>query len=363
MPSIQFSATTSMPTRPAFLAAVALTLAAACGAPPVTDDAAVASVRSVTLVAADVVTAATGDLTTGVLLTGMLEPAVRVVVAAQVEGTVGAIAVDRGTAVTRGGRLTTLVAEGVRANAAAAEASLAVARTRRDAAKRLYEAGATSKVDYENAEAMYRAAEAQAAGARESAGFADVTSPITGAVSERKVESGQAVRVGDAMFTIVSTTELELAGHVPVDEASAIRIGQEVRFSIDAMSGRTFTGRVTRKDPVADGTTRQVGVYARVANPQGAITAGQYARGEVAGRTLRNIIRLPETALRGAGDDTYVFVLAEGKISRRAVVVAARSTREGVVAIESGITAGDVVIARPTPGLSDNQPAVLSGDK
>jgi RND family efflux transporter MFP subunit len=228
------------------LAAALLTLAACGGAPAADDTAAAPGARSLTLVAADVTTATTGNLTTGVLLTGMLEPAVRVVVAAQVAGTVGAIDADRGASVARGGRLTTLVAEGVRANVAAVEANLAVARTRRDAARRLYEAGATSKVDFENAEAMYRAAEAQAAGARENAGFADVTSPIAGAVSERKVESGQAVRVGDAMFTIVSTTELELTGHVPVDEASAIRVGQEVRFTLDAMGDRTFSGRITR---------------------------------------------------------------------------------------------------------------------
>ena len=171
------------------------------------------------------------------------------------------------------------------------------------------------------------------------------------------------MRVGDAMFTLVSTTELELAGHVPVDEASAIRVGQEVRFTLDAASGRVFSGRITRKDPVADGNTRQVGVYARVANPQGAITAGQYARGEVAGRTLTNVVRLPETAVIGAGADTYVFVLVDGKIARRAVVVAARSTREGVVAVASGVSAGDVVLVRPTPGLSDGQPAIVSGDK
>ncbi|HRN52996.1 MAG TPA: efflux RND transporter periplasmic adaptor subunit, partial [Gemmatimonadaceae bacterium] len=142
-------------------------------------------------------------------------------------------------------------ADGVRASVAAAEANVAVARTRRDASRRLYEAGAISKIDLENSEAAYAAAEAQAAAARESAGFTAVQSPIAGTVSDRRVESGTAVRVGDAMFTVVSTSELELAGRVPVDEAGAIRVGQDVRFTIDAFAGRTFTGRVARKDPIA----------------------------------------------------------------------------------------------------------------
>src|SRR5690606_35138259 len=109
---------------------------------------------------------------------------------AQVAGTVTNLLVDRGSVVAEGARLATLQADGVRANVAAAEANVAVAKTRRDASRRLYEAGAISKIDLENSEAAYAAAEAQAAAARESAGFTAVQSPIAGTVSDRRVESG-----------------------------------------------------------------------------------------------------------------------------------------------------------------------------
>jgi RND family efflux transporter MFP subunit len=161
------------------------------------------------------------------------------------------------------------------------------------------------------------------------------------------------------MFTIVNTATLELSGRVPVDEAGAIRVGQEVRFTVDALPGRSFTGRVDRKDPVADATTRQVGVYVRLANPGGEITAGQYARGEVAGRTVRDAVLVPETAVQGAGEDTHVFVFADGTLQRRRVTLAARSAREGVAAIASGLEAGERVLTRPAPGTADGQQAVV----
>lgn len=341
-------------------------LLAACGGTDTSTDAAPGAAgveRTLSLVEADLVKVESGDLTTGVLLTGMLEPATTVTVAAQVAGTLDQVLVNRGSAVTQGARLATLQADGVRANVAAAEANVAVAKTRRDASRRLFEAGAISKIDLENSEAAYAAAEAQAAAARESAGYTAVTAPITGTVSDRRVDAGTAVRVGDALFTVVSTSELELAGRVPVDEAGAISVGQEVRFSIDAIAGREFTGRVARKDPIADAVTRQVGVYVRLANPRGEITAGQYARGEVAGRTLRGTLRVPETAVLGSGADAAVFVLADGRLQRRTVTIAARSARDGVVAIGSGLSAGDRVLLRPTLGLADGQAAVIPQER
>ena len=121
-------------------------------------------------------------------------------------------------------------------------------------------------------------------GAIDAAGYTAVTSPLTGAVLTRTVEPGQAVRPGDELMTIVNTSTLELAGRVPVDQAGDIRVGQPVTFALDAFPGREFKGTVARKDPAADPATRQVGVFVRLPNANGEITAGQYARGQVSGR-------------------------------------------------------------------------------
>ncbi len=365
--------------RPRSITAIALaTLLVACGG-DAADSAATpapAPAATVTLVATDLATASVGDITSGILLTGMLEPAVAVQVTAQASGTVGDLRADRGQAVRAGDQLTLLVSEsaqpqvaGARAAVAAADANLAVARTRRDAAEKLLAAGAASRVDAENARSVFAAAEAQVAAARaqltmaeEAAKFTVVTAPITGAVSDRMVETGQAVRVGDALFTVVSTTTLELAGRVPVDEAASIRVGQPVRFSIDTRPGESLEGTVARKDPVADPTSRQVGVYVRLPNANGAITAGQYARGEVAGRTIANAVRIPATAVLGSGDAALVFVLDGSTLQRRPVTVAARDAQSGLVAVTAGVREGERVLVRPDAALADGQAVLVRED-
>src|SRR5690606_16760352 len=76
--------------------------------------------RALTLTAADVTTATVRDVTTGIVLRGPLEPATTVTLTAQVAGTIGSMEVDRGSRVSRGQRLATINAEGVRSQAASA---------------------------------------------------------------------------------------------------------------------------------------------------------------------------------------------------------------------------------------------------
>ncbi len=325
----------------------------------------------------DVAEARIADVTTGVLLTGTLDPAERAALTAQVAGTLGPFTVDRGSRVRKGQRLTTIQAAGVRsqaagarANVAAAEAQLAVARTQRDGQQRLYEAGAISRIQLENALAAYAAAEAQvaaaraqAAGAEEAASRTVVTAPLTGIVSERPAEPGEAVASGDPILTIVNTATLELVGRIPVDEAGSVRVGQPVTFTLDAFPGREFTGSVARKDPAADPSTRQVGIYVRLPNPSGEVTAGQFARGRVRGDRVEGAVTIPVTAVLGSGTTTTVFVIENGALVRRTVTLGPRDEAAGLVAVTAGLKAGERVLARPTAAVTDGQRVVIGSDE
>ncbi len=335
------------------------------------------AVTPVVLSPQDVVEAKVADIVSGVTLTGSLEPAERATVTAQVAGTLGPMTVDRGSRVRRGQRLTTIRAAGVRSQAAgarasvaAAEAQLAMARTQRDAQQRLYEAGAVSRVQYENAQALYAAAEAQvaaakaqAAAAEETAGYTVVTSPLTGIVSDRPADPGEAVASGDPILTVVNTSTLELTGRVPVDAAGSVRVGQPVTFRLDAFPGREFRGTVARKDPAADPASRQVGIYVRLPNARGEITAGQYARGQVSGDRIEGAVTVPATAVQRTDSSAAVFVVASDRLVRRRVTLGPTDERAGIVAVSSGLSAGERVLVRPTSSVTDGQPVVVATDR
>lgn len=331
---------------------------------------------AVTLGPQDVAVARSIELGSSVTLRGSLEPAQTVLVKSQVAGTVRNLRVDRGSAVRRGQVLATIEAAGIqsqatgaRAQVAAAEAGVALARRRLEGARTLREAGAMSEIDFRSAEASFEAAQAQLAAARaeaatagETARRATVTAPLTGSVSARVVEEGEAVGSNDDLLTIVDTRVLELAGQVGIEDAQRVRVGQPVAFTLDASPGQEHRGRVTRIDPRADPGTRQVGVYVQLPNPDERIIAGQFARGRVLTGAAARGIAVPATAVRDTGTATHVFVVENGRLAKRQVSLGVRDESQGLVAITSGIREGERVLTSPAPGTAEGTAVSVAAD-
>ena len=157
---------------------------------------------------------------------------------------------------------------------------------------------------------------------------------------------GEAVNVGQTLLTVVNSQYLELRGQVPVDQANQVRPGQPAEFTLTAFPGRTFSGTVARVDPVADAGTRQVGVTLRLQNT-GELIAGMFASGRVVTGGDRQALVVPAAAVRGQGADQHVMALVGDSVVRRPVTVGARDDTRGVVAVESGLQAGERVIVSP----------------
>lgn len=346
-----------MTTEKVITVALASLLLAACGGGEEDVAGEAGESGAIVLSEQDVATVRAGDLAAGVTLSGSLDPYQVVEVRAQVPGIVQDLRVDRGDAVARRAVMATIEAEGIRGQAsgaragvAAAEANFALARQQLASARTLYEAGALSEIDYRGAQAGYEAARAQlaaargqAAGASEQARRATVTSPIAGQVSRRSVSAGEAVNPGQPLFTVVDTRFLELSGQVPVTEAAAIRPGQPVEFNLVSQPGRALRGEVARVEPTADPTTRQVGVYLRLANEGGALVGGQYATGRVITGTTTEAALVPASAVRERAGQSFVWVIADGQAARRPVTVTGRDPVAGVVAL-TGVQPGERVV-------------------
>lgn len=322
-----------------------------------------AATAPLVLAPTDIAVVQTGSIGAGLTISGNLDPADVVQVRAQVPGVVSSVRVDRGSSVRAGSVMAVIEAAGVRSQAAAARAQTAVALQRREASRKLYEAGAISSIEYQSAQASYEAARAASAAASESAARATITAPITGVVSARAVSGGEAVNPGTPLFTVVNTRELELAGRIGVEDAGRVRVGQTVAFTLDAFPGETFRGRVARVDPTADPGTRQLGVYVRLPNVSGRIVGGQYATGRIETGTSATALLIPEAALTSrSGESATVFVVTGNRVSRRTITVGARDGTSGRIAVTSGLRAGERVVANPSPDLGDGAVIAIAAD-
>lgn len=105
--------------------------------------------------------------------------------------------------------------------------------------------------------------------------------PQSGIVTEKFASEGQYVNTGDPLFKVadLSTVWLELEAYEA--DLTWLRYGQDVAFSVEALPGRTFHGRIAFIDPEIDPMRRVARVRVNVKNDDLALKPGMFAQAVV----------------------------------------------------------------------------------
>jgi RND family efflux transporter MFP subunit len=239
---------------------------------------------------------AMSEATSGaVQATGELVAPVRSELAVRMPGRVGKVFVDEGNKVQRGQPLLELETQYLQLDLKRAEADLARARAAAADAERdfkrkqeLLAKESVSKAAYDRSETAFQAAQAATQSAqaardlsRQHLDDAVLRSPITGVIAERRTDVGE--RLGDASvaFVVVQTSPIKLRFRLPERYLANLHPGQSVRATVDPYPGETFAGRVTQVGGVVDSTTRTVAVETELANRDGRLSPGLFARVEI----------------------------------------------------------------------------------
>jgi HlyD family secretion protein len=78
-----------------------------------------------------------------------------------------------------------------------------------------------------------------------------IESPITGIITRRNIEEGETVVVGTmnnagtVLLTVADMSVIEAEVEVDETDIPSVQLGQKAKITIDAMPGKTFTGKVT----------------------------------------------------------------------------------------------------------------------
>ena len=169
-------------------------------------------------------------------------------------------------------------------------------------------------------------------------------SPISGAVTAKNVVQGSRVGPGESPFEITDLSRVWVQAALYEPELSRIHVGSRAEFTLQALPGRTFEGRVAFLDPVLDPQTRTVNARLAFANPDGDLKPGMFGTAVIHGRDQQGLL-IPLDALLDAGLHKVVFVsLGDGHFEPRTVTVG-RTVGEQVE-ILSGLESGEQVVTR-----------------
>jgi membrane fusion protein, multidrug efflux system len=248
------------------------------------------------------------------------------------------------------------------------------ATLQRQRADELVKTQATSVADRDqrvaaeqNAKGAVVIAEANQKTAAINLGYTTILAPISGRIGRANVTKGNVVGP-DAGVLVLIVSQDPMNVTFPVSQREFLRLreegsktrkdGYEVKLRFANGTAYDQDGKIDFVDVTVNKATDTILVRARVANPANALTDGQFMRVAVQGDKPQEKIVVPQAALLADQEGLYVFVVQDGK----AVVKRVKTGPEvGTgIAIEQGLSGGELVIASGLQSLRPGAPVVAS---
>jgi membrane fusion protein (multidrug efflux system) len=322
----------------------------------------------------DLLKVSTDALGSGPSITGSIEPERRADLRAEVPAVVLAVLKENGDPVRRGDLLVRLDQTSIRDSLNSAVASERAASQAFEQAERQYqrmsklrETGVVSMQQLEDVEIQRNtaqsdreAARSRVVTARQQLERTEVRAPFDGIVSDRKVSAGDTTQIGKELVKVIDPTSLRFEGRVSADAIGMVKAGQHVGFRIHGFDQRDFDGKVTRVNPSANATTRQVEVLVSFVDAKDQPdVAGLYAEGRVDAET-NAVLTLPAASIVREGDNAFAWRVKSGKLQKVKLGLGERDQRTGNYVVSTGIAAGDEMLRYPASTLKDGQIATMS---
>lgn len=294
----------------------------------------------------------TGRIAREVSVTGVVEPIRSVAVNSQMAGALRSVGVEEGARVAAGTVIARIDDRELAAQVASAEAAHTVASAAYERSNRLRDRQVITMAEYERDRAAFDAAAAQLEQLRTRLDFATIRAPVSGVVTEKRVEAGDAVGAQTHLFTIADVSVLVVQVQVSELDVVQLESGQPAAVMMDAFPGRRFNGRIRRIFPSADPATRLVPVEVALdAESASVARPGFLARVAFALEPRDGVRLVPASAVVGSGAAQAVFVVEDGRAVRRPVQTGISSA--GNVEVIAGLEVGERIVIAGVNTLRD----------
>ena len=183
------------------------------------------------------------------------------------------------------------------------------------------------------------------------AGQLTVTAPMDGVVSELRVQPGQTISMGEWLGTIYNPGRMEMFVQVDDVDVLLIQQGAPVQITLDALPGRTFTGRVTWIAPSGQDQSGFTFFQVRIEVEGGPeLRPGMQAQAFIDAGKAENVLLVPLEAIFQEDRQYKVEILKEDGTTE-VVPVEVGLMNEFMAEIKSGLEEGQLVVVGSSADL------------
>ena len=259
-----------------------------------------------------------GDISPTVTATGTVNPVMTIIVGSYVSGVIQDVYCDYNTRVKKGQLCARIdprpyeaALEQAKGQLARDSAQLSGARAALARYAALVQRNLVSQMTYTDQAALVHQLEGQAqldralvSNAKVNLGYTNIISPVNGTVVARNITIGQTVAASfqtPTLFLIATDlTRMQVDTNVSESDIGAIKNGDAAQFTVAAYPGRTFRGAIVqvRQAPQVIQNVVTYDAVVSVSNPDFLLKPGMTATVGIITARRRNVLRIPDQALR-----------------------------------------------------------------
>ncbi len=284
---------------------------------------------------------------------GTVRSKLRAMVEAKISGRLLEYTAIPGTKVKKGDLLARLENQEIQAKVDQAKAMLEQAQSDFSRQKQLIESKATTRQDFDAAEARVKVATASVTEAETMAGYARVTAPFDGVITRKLADVGDLAMPGKPLLEIEAPTALRFEADLP--EAMLDRVNMGAKMQVRIATLPSLDAVVSEIAPVADPVSRTFLVKLDLPDADG-LRTGQFGRVAVPVAETKLLV-VPAASVLRRGQMELLFVVKEGHALLR-LVKTGKVLSDGIE-ILSGLEEGEQVVIKDAAKLTDGQPVTI----
>lgn len=192
-------------------------------------------------------------------------------------------------------------------------------------------------------------AEAKVSAAQAILDEAYIYAPIDGTVTVINSQVGDLVSTSTAAFQIDDMSQMYVDISVSELDISKVSVGQTASISLDAISDKTYEGKVTDISTTGTNSSNSVNftVTVELTNADSEIKSGMTATADITVSTISNAVLVPSSAIRTVNSQKKVYILQNNTV--QTVTITTGEVGDTLTQVTSGnLKAGELVILNPT---------------
>jgi len=246
--------------------------------------------------------------------------------------------------------------EAAKANYEKTKESVANAKANFERTKELFNQGAVSKSQYEQAElaasntsldavkAQYEKAKLTYEQALDAIKDTSVKAPINGIVSVVNIEEGEMASTAQPAMTIIDMDKVYVEINVTENIINDLHLGQEVVVEMSAAYDNEVVGKIDKLSPAADPATQLYSVRIYIENDKHLIKPGMFAKIKLNTDVRKNVIAVKSEAVVQEDNKMVVYVVEDNKAVEKEVEIGLDTGT--YIEIVKGLNKGENIVVK-----------------